>query len=184
MRGMLGRGRQVGSRNEAELTCLAQSSLLRLRPSCSSSRSRLTLSRSFCSCFPCQTHTSDLFFQLCWQGFMPTLPPAPPSLSRSCCFSKVERYLLLLAISAAIFWATKISSFLPQCWGLTLARSALPLSHTPPLFSFVLGISHHNIIFYSIPTHATPNFLFWEGTFLSLPLHCSFSASPTQNRGR
>ena len=38
---------------EAEPTCLAQSSLLRLRPSCSSSRSRLMLSRSFCSCRPC-----------------------------------------------------------------------------------------------------------------------------------
>lgn len=30
----------------------------------------------------------------------------PPSLSRPCGLSKVERYLLLLAISAAIFWAT------------------------------------------------------------------------------
>lgn len=53
------RGTPVGARSparaeaEARPTCLAQSSLLRLRPSCSSSRSRLMLSRSFCSCRPC-----------------------------------------------------------------------------------------------------------------------------------
>lgn len=52
-----GGGRQPkssGTGAQAKPTCLAQSSLLRLRPSCSSSRSRLMLSRSFCSCRPCQ----------------------------------------------------------------------------------------------------------------------------------
>lgn len=43
----------AGAGIEAGPTCLAQSSLLRCRPSCSSSRSRLMLSRSFCSCRPC-----------------------------------------------------------------------------------------------------------------------------------
>lgn len=46
-------GEGGGGGGRAGPTCLAQSSLLRLRPSCSSSRSRLTLSRSFCSCRPC-----------------------------------------------------------------------------------------------------------------------------------
>lgn len=159
----------MGSRNEAELTCLAQSSLLRLRPSCSASRSRLTLSRSFCSCFPCQTHTSDLFFQLCWQGFMPTLRlPLHPSVGPAASLKWRDTFFYFLPSLLPSSGLLTISSFLPQCWGLTQARSALPLSHTPPLFSFVLGISHHNIIFYSILTHAMPNFLCWEGTFLSL----------------
>lgn len=55
----LGSRRRQGARGpagagaEAGPTCLAQSSLLRLRPSCSSSLSRLIVSRSFCSCRPC-----------------------------------------------------------------------------------------------------------------------------------
>lgn len=81
----------------------------------------------------------------------------------------MEKYLLLLAISAAIFWATyHFFFFSPSAGDLHRLGSALPPSHTPPLFSFVLGNSHYNIIFYSIPTHAMPNFLCWEETFLSL----------------
>lgn len=61
--GTEGRGRR-GAGPEAELTCLAQSSLLRLSPSCSSSRSRLTLSSSFCSCRPCQGRPQTYFSAL------------------------------------------------------------------------------------------------------------------------
>lgn len=65
-----------GAGPEAELTCLAQSSLLRLSPSCSASRSRLTLSSSFCSCRPCQAQTSDLLFTLV--AGVDLLFPSPP----------------------------------------------------------------------------------------------------------
>lgn len=51
--GAVGKGEEGGCRPGP--TCWAQSSLLRRRPSCSSSRSRRTDSRSLCSCRPCHT---------------------------------------------------------------------------------------------------------------------------------
>lgn len=97
---------------EAELTCLAQSSLLRLSPSCSSFRSWLTLSSSFCSCRPCQTQTS-LTFPRAGILFFPTHPPgglaAPPERKDGeihftsphlCCY--LVRFCLLLCIVTLI----------------------------------------------------------------------------------
>lgn len=127
----------VRSRNEAGLTCLAQSSLLRLRPSCSSSRSRLTLSRSFWSCFPCQTHTSDLFLQLCWQGFMPTLP-LHPSVGPAA-YPKWRDTFYFLPSLLPSSGLLKISSFFPHCWGLTQARKCSIAEPYPAPFQFCSG---------------------------------------------
>lgn len=188
-RGGEGEGVRVAPGNEAALTCLAQSSLLRLSPSCSSSRSWLTLSRSFCSRRPCQTETPDLSFSSAGGDYAYSSLPQDPTvgLVEPPKWRDTVYFLISLLPSSGLLKIS--SSFLPAVlWAesrvLHRLGSALPRSHTPsPLFSFVLGISHH-IIFYSIPTHALPNFLCREGTSLPhWPAHCGFSADLIHMKG-